>query len=143
VHALQVVAITSYAYSGLIVPDLGETIEEMVKEANDHLKELADVDARAVYGLAGEELAAFGDQVDVLLVGSRSYGPVRRLVLGSTSDYLERHARCSLVVLPRAEQPSTKIAAADFTPARRLHPAGSGSAPSRSACRSGSCEGGC
>jgi nucleotide-binding universal stress UspA family protein len=102
VHALQVVAITSYAYSGLIVPDLGETIEEMVKEANDHLKELADVDARAVYGLAGEELAAFGDQVDVLLVGSRSYGPVRRLVLGSTSDYLERHARCSLVVLPRA-----------------------------------------
>jgi nucleotide-binding universal stress UspA family protein len=27
---------------------------------------------------------------------------VRRLVLGSTSDYLERHARCSLLVLPRA-----------------------------------------
>jgi hypothetical protein len=26
---------------------------------------------------------------------------MRRLVLGSTSDYLERHARCSLLVLPR------------------------------------------
>jgi nucleotide-binding universal stress UspA family protein len=54
-----------------------------------------------VYGLTGEELAAFGDEVDILVVGSRGYGPVRRLVLGSTSDYLERHARCSLLVLPR------------------------------------------
>jgi hypothetical protein len=60
-----------------------------------------DVEGRAVYGLAGEELAAFGDQVDLLVVGSRSYGPVKRLVLGSASDYLQRHARCSLLVLPR------------------------------------------
>jgi nucleotide-binding universal stress UspA family protein len=101
-HALQVVAMTTYAYTGIVAPDLGETIEEMLKEANDQLKALGDVDGRAVYGLTGEELAAFGDEVDILLVGSRSYGPVRRLVLGSTSDYLQRHARCSLVVLPRA-----------------------------------------
>jgi nucleotide-binding universal stress UspA family protein len=100
-HALQVVAITSYAYTGIVAPDLGETIEEMLKEADDQLKALGDVEGRAVYGLTGEELAAFGDEVDILLVGSRSYGPLRRLVLGSTSDYLERHARCSLVVLPR------------------------------------------
>ena len=58
--------------------------------------------AIAVYGLAVEELAAAGDRVDLLVVGSRGYGPLRRLVLGSTSDYLERHARCSLLVLPRA-----------------------------------------
>ena len=74
----------------------------MLAEANDRMKQLPDVEGRAVYGLAGEELAAFGDEVDILVVGSRSYGPVRRLVLGSTSDYLERHARCSLLVLPRA-----------------------------------------
>ena len=30
----------------------------------------------------------FGDGVDLLIVGSRGYGPVKRLVLGSTSDYL-------------------------------------------------------
>ena len=64
-------------------------------------EELADVQGRAVYGLAGEELAAFGDQVDILVAGSRGYGPVKRLVLGSTTDYLQRHARCSLLVLPR------------------------------------------
>jgi nucleotide-binding universal stress UspA family protein len=41
------------------------------------------------------------DQGADLLVGSRGYGPVKRLMLGSTSDYLQRHARCSLLVLPR------------------------------------------
>jgi nucleotide-binding universal stress UspA family protein len=55
---------------------------------------MPDVDGHAVYGLAGEELAAFGDQVDVLAAGSRGYGPFKRLVLGSASHYLQRHARC-------------------------------------------------
>jgi nucleotide-binding universal stress UspA family protein len=109
IYLLQVVSITNYAYSGIVVPDLAGTIEDLLKEADDELKKLDGVAAGAVYGLAGEELAAFGDEVDILLVGSRSYGPVRRLVLGSTSDYLERHARCSLIVLPR-------VAAADGEP---------------------------
>ena len=55
-----------------------------------------------MYGLTGEELGAFSQGMDIMVVGSRGYGPVKRLVLGSTSDYLERHARCSLLVLPRA-----------------------------------------
>jgi len=101
VHALEVVSIPTYAYTGIVPPAIGETIEVMIQEANDHMKELADVEGRAVYGLAGEELAAFGDQVDILVAGSRGYGPVKRLVLGSTTDYLQRHARCSLLVLPR------------------------------------------
>ena len=73
----------------------------MITEANARLSKLPGVVGRAVYGLAGEELAAFGEDLDLLVVGSRSYGPVKRLVLGSTSEYLERHARCSLLVLPR------------------------------------------
>ena len=101
VHALEVLPLRTYAYTGLVPPAIGESIDLMLQEANTRLKELSDVQGRAVYGLAGEELAAFGDEVDVLVVGSRGYGPMRRLVVGSTSDYLERHARCSLVVLPR------------------------------------------
>ena len=107
VHALEVVAIPTYAFTGFAAPVSGEGLDEMLEQRDDRLKELTDVDARAVYGLAGEELAAFGDEVDVLVVGSRGYGPMRRLVLGSTSDYLERHARCSLLVLPRAASPAT------------------------------------
>jgi nucleotide-binding universal stress UspA family protein len=100
VHALEVVSLPPAAYGGM-VPAVGEFIEAMLKEANDRLQELSGVDGRAVYGIPGEELAAFGDEVDILVVGSRGYGPVRRLVVGSTSNYLERHARCSLLVLPR------------------------------------------
>lgn len=102
VEVLEVVSIPTYAYTGLMPPAIGEGIESMLSEARTRLAKIPDVRARAVYGLTGEELAAFGDEVDVLVVGSRSYGPVRRLVLGSTSDYLERHARCSLLVLPRS-----------------------------------------
>jgi nucleotide-binding universal stress UspA family protein len=102
VHALEVVPIATYAYTGMMPPAIGESIDTLLREANARMQELPDVDGRAVYGLTGEELAAFGEHVDVLVVGSRSYGPVKRLVLGSTSDHLQRHARCSLLVLPRA-----------------------------------------
>ncbi|MGD0454042.1 MAG: universal stress protein [Solirubrobacteraceae bacterium] len=104
VRALEVVSIPSVAYTGIVPPALGESMDEMLQQARGRMKGLSDVDGRAVYGLAGEELARFGEEVDVLVTGSRGYGPVRRLVLGSTSDYLQRHARCPLLVLPRAPQ---------------------------------------
>jgi nucleotide-binding universal stress UspA family protein len=102
VHALDVVSIPTIAFTGITPPALGDSVDRMLQQANASMKELPDVEGHAVYGLAGEELAAFGDQLDILVVGSRGYGPVKRLVLGSTSDYLQRHARCSLLVLPRA-----------------------------------------
>ena len=102
IRALEVVSIPTYAYTGLMPPTIGEGLDVVLEEANKRLRLLEGVQGSAVYGLTGEELAALGDDVDLLVVGSRSYGPWRRLVLGSTSDYLERHARCSLLVLPRA-----------------------------------------
>ncbi|MGA2453553.1 MAG: universal stress protein [Solirubrobacteraceae bacterium] len=102
VHALEVVSIPSVAYAGIMPPAIGESLDLMIEEAASRMGELPDVQGRAVYGLSGEELAAFGEDMDLLVVGSRGYGPLRRLVLGSTSDHLERHARCSLLVLPRA-----------------------------------------
>jgi len=106
IAALEVVSIPAYAFSGLMAPAIGDTIDVMIAEASARMGKLDGVDGRAVYGLAGEELASFGEDVDLLVVGSRGYGPLRRLVLGSTSEYLERHARCSLLVLPRAVQAS-------------------------------------
>jgi nucleotide-binding universal stress UspA family protein len=81
---------------------IGDTIDVMISQAEERMHGLSGVEGRAVYGIPGEELAAFSAELDLLVVGSRSYGPVRRLVLGSTSDFLERHARCSLLVLARA-----------------------------------------
>ncbi len=102
VRVLDVVAIPNYAFTGFGAPALGESIEMMLSEANERMAQLEGVDARAVYGLAGEELAAFGGEVQLLVVGSRGYGPMKRLIIGSTSDYLQRHGRCSLLVLPRS-----------------------------------------
>ena len=66
------------------------------------MKALPGIEGYAIYGLAGEELAVFGNAVDILIVGSRDYGPMRHQVIGSTSAYLQRHARCPLLVLPRS-----------------------------------------
>ncbi len=112
VRPLEVVSIPSLGYTGLMPPAIGESIDVMLEQASARMRQLPDVEGLAVYGFAGEELAAFGDQVDILVVGSRSYGPVRRLVLGSTSAYLERHARCSLLVLPRSTATATAPATA-------------------------------
>ncbi len=101
VAALEVVSIPTYAFTGLIPPTIGEGVDIVLKEASARMGELEGAHGSAVYGLTGEELAAFGEDLDLLVVGSRSYGPIKRLVVGSTSDYLERHARCSLLILPR------------------------------------------
>jgi nucleotide-binding universal stress UspA family protein len=101
VYAREVVTIPTVAYTGIMPPAIGESIDALLQEATSRMSKLRDAEGSAVYGLAGEELAAFGDQVDLLVVGSRGYGPVKRLVLGSTSDYLQRHVRSPLLVLPR------------------------------------------
>jgi nucleotide-binding universal stress UspA family protein len=100
-YALEVISIPTYAYAGA-APPVGDEIDTILEEANRQMEALQGVEGHAAYGLTGEELAAFSDKLDLLVVGSRSYGPFKRLVLGSTSDYLQRHARCSLLVLPRS-----------------------------------------
>ena len=54
-------------------------------------------------GAVVESLAALGpDDVDVLVCGSRGYGPVRRVLLGGVSSPLSRRARLPVTVVPRA-----------------------------------------
>jgi nucleotide-binding universal stress UspA family protein len=117
-HALQAVSLPIYAYSALM---LGVAVgaEDPLEDANARLAALPGVDGRAARGYAGEELAIFSGSLDLLVVGSRSYGPVRRLVLGSTANHLERFARCSLLVLPR----TAVTLAADHDTAQAQHTA--------------------
>jgi nucleotide-binding universal stress UspA family protein len=101
IRALHVVMLPSYTFAGIAAPAVGESVDALLEDARIEVEGLEGVSGRAVYGLAGEELAAFGEEVDLLIVGSRNYGPLKRLMLGSTSNHLQRHARCSLLVLPR------------------------------------------
>jgi nucleotide-binding universal stress UspA family protein len=56
-----------------------------------------------VVGLAVEELAELSSDVDLIVVGSRGWGPVKRLLLGSTSEKLVREAACPVIAVPRPE----------------------------------------
>jgi nucleotide-binding universal stress UspA family protein len=78
-----------------------EATEKAMAEARDELAALAGVEGEVASGIAGEELAAFGAHLDLLIVGSRGYGPIRRLMFGGTAAYLASNARCPLLVLPR------------------------------------------
>jgi nucleotide-binding universal stress UspA family protein len=54
-------------------------------------------------GLAVNELVEASQEVDLIVVGSRGWGPVRRLLLGSTSERLVREAACPVIAVPRPE----------------------------------------
>lgn len=55
-------------------------------------------------GDAAEALARHGVELDLLIVGSRGYGPLRRTLLGSTGAALVRTAPCPVLVVPRGDE---------------------------------------
>jgi nucleotide-binding universal stress UspA family protein len=66
----------------------------------------ADVIAETVFvaGAAGPELAARSEQIDLMVVGSRGYGPRAAVLLGGVTHTLIRKAACPVVVLPRGSR---------------------------------------
>ena len=99
--AFEAVSVPSFIARGRSAAD-GTTIEGLVEQARDQIAALGDVEPHAAYGNPAEELALYGASVDLLVVGSRGYGPIGRLVHGSTAQRLARTARCPLLVLTRA-----------------------------------------
>jgi len=49
----------------------------------------------------GEAIVSASGEADLVVCGSRAYGPVRRVLLGSTGHHLLHHATCSVVIVPR------------------------------------------
>jgi nucleotide-binding universal stress UspA family protein len=82
-------------------PDWSMAIDAVGRTANERLRLLDGVDGSVAVGVPSEALAAFGAEVGLLVVGSRSYGPIRRMMLGSTSLHLAHGTLCPLLVLPR------------------------------------------
>jgi nucleotide-binding universal stress UspA family protein len=78
-----------------------DSAEGLVADAVGRIAALGAVEPHAAYGEAAEELAVYSASLDLLIVGSRGYGPIGRVIHGSTSHRLVRLARCPLVVLPR------------------------------------------
>lgn len=76
------------------------------------------VDGEVVVGHAGQKLVDLSEHVDLLVLGSRGYGPLRRLLLGSTSSRVVDHAACPVVIVPRpTSAPDDPVSASTGAPA--------------------------
>ena len=103
--ALQAVSLPAVALVGAMLP-LSEIVQGLIDDARARIASLGGVEPHAAFGAPAEELAVHSAALDLLVVGSRGYGPAGRLIHGSTSERLARTARCPLLVLPRAAAPA-------------------------------------
>ena len=75
--------------------------ERTVRRAVAGLGDAVPIDVDAFVGDPGEMLVELSERVDLLVCGSRGYGPLRAVLLGSVSRRLVAEAHCPVLVLPR------------------------------------------
>ena len=112
VRALRVVPYPVTPYMSEAPSLWEESSKAELKVARQALDLPVDVEGDVAMGRVQDELETFSGQVDVLVVGSRDRGSVRRAVLGSTAQHLARHAQCPLVIVTRGAQASPPVGAA-------------------------------
>jgi nucleotide-binding universal stress UspA family protein len=78
-----------------------ETLRASIQAAAARVETKAEVEVRR--GRPGPSLRELSEEVDLLVIGSRRWGAMARLVLGGTGEALVAGARCSLLVVPRPE----------------------------------------
>jgi nucleotide-binding universal stress UspA family protein len=85
-------------YAPIDPPDPDRILTEAVNSVDDRLA----AQGRRLDGPPAATLAeACADGVDLLVAGSRSYGPAMRVLLGSVSTQLVHKAPCPVLVVPR------------------------------------------
>jgi nucleotide-binding universal stress UspA family protein len=86
--------------------ELGEAsrdaAENILDEAMESLPGSVKAERVMPEGLASDQLRRQSTDLDMLCVGSRGYGPVLRVLLGSVTSELLNEVHCPVVVLPRA-----------------------------------------
>ena len=90
--------------------DLAEHARKLAKEETDEvLGELAE-DARppevtvlGVPGFPAEEILAVAKDADMIVVGCRGAGGFKKLLMGSVTSQVTRHAHIPVVVIPAEE----------------------------------------
>lgn len=101
VHARQVLPSPATPFVSESPAVYVDTYERELRAEGRKLDLPPGVDGEVVIGRVADELCAFSGQIDVLVVGSRDQGPMRRALLGSTSALLAHRAKCPLIVVPR------------------------------------------
>jgi nucleotide-binding universal stress UspA family protein len=94
-----------WAYS----PDYGVYVEAAEKTARQELEAAlaplaVPATATVERGSVGSVLEALAERSDLVVVGSRGYGPARRVLLGSVSSWVVHHATSPVLVVPRGAE---------------------------------------
>jgi nucleotide-binding universal stress UspA family protein len=92
-----------------ILADATQRLDARIAELDTDVK----VTAEAVIGPTTERLAELASDVDLLVCGSRGWGAIRRVVLGSTAHRLIHEATVPVLVVPRTAEAGTAPAAGD------------------------------
>ena len=105
--AIQPMPFAQPPYPSVYVPDempIREAAEHALSEACRAIPDEILASGQVVTGEAAHALAAQAEQddIDLLLLGSRGYGAVRRVLLGGVSRALTRIAPCPVLIVPRS-----------------------------------------
>jgi len=84
-----------------VMDDEAESLRAQMQKAVSALGVEASV--QVTRGRAADALRELSGDVDLLVIGSRRWGPLARLLLGGTGEALVHGATCSLVIVPRPE----------------------------------------
>lgn len=93
----------AFDYTGY-VSDLHEVAQTQLADAAANVPEGVPVERREIEGRPADELVAADLHLDLLVLGSRGYGPVRRVLLGGVSSRVVRRAPCPVLVVTRPEE---------------------------------------
>jgi len=90
-----------------VAREKGDAPARMEAELDAAVARCGDVpaDPKLLVGDAAAALADQGVELDLLVIGSRDYGPVRTVLLGGVSREVLRIAPCPVMIVPRSAAP--------------------------------------
>jgi nucleotide-binding universal stress UspA family protein len=88
--------------------------EHLEREAESLVQGTPGAEARVLRGAPARVLVDVGHgDVDLLVMGSRGYGPARSVLVGSVARQVADHAPCPVVVVPRGARAGLEQAVED------------------------------
>jgi len=96
-------AFTSYLQPNYF-QEVRAEVEDRLEQATAPIREEIRVAAKIVSGQTAKALVKQSERLDLLVLGSRGYGPIARVLLGSISRHVMSDARCPVLVVPRGKR---------------------------------------
>jgi len=85
--------------------DIERRQREGLQSTVDSLPASIDAEAVALSGSPARALIGHSARLDLLILGSRGYGPLRSVIVGGVSGQVVRGAHCPVIAIPRRVEP--------------------------------------